>query len=260
MTVQHERDKQSPWRVRGIPVGGGAGPSQAPDSEDVNAAMAGAGDLAAFFPSTQADADTTAHSPVDLPSTAADADAAGKTDQDSKAGTDVPAAVHGAGAKREPACAAQAHQAGRTPAKTHSQAKSKSRGPSPAAAPAAAGQQPTGASIVRDSDDEGQQPAGSGVELQEEEAKTSWASGRDKGLGKTSNGTDAGDGEEGAKGKGKAGRGRGGRGSQAPMGRGSSRGRKGGSQGTAAKRPKAAIDDDVTAMDVDAEQPKVLAS
>ena len=68
--VQHGAGKPTPWRVRGIPLGVGsaAGPSQLPNSEDINAAMAAAGDLAAFFPSTQAEPEVDAS--VDAPSAA----------------------------------------------------------------------------------------------------------------------------------------------------------------------------------------------
>ena len=74
--VQHGAGKPTPWRVRGTPLGvcPAAGPSQVPNSEDINAAMAAAGDLAAFFPSTQAepevDASAAAHSTAEPPSSA----------------------------------------------------------------------------------------------------------------------------------------------------------------------------------------------
>lgn len=72
LVVQHGAGKPSPWRVRGAPLGVGPGPSQAPDSEDISAAMAAAGNLAAFFPSTQAepeaDASTAAVNTAGAPS------------------------------------------------------------------------------------------------------------------------------------------------------------------------------------------------
>ena len=99
--VQHGAGKPTPWHVRGTPLGHGsaAGPSQVPNSEDINAAMAAAGDLAAFFPSTQAEPEvdgsvaanktigTTAAAAPNSNSTAAAAEtsdpAASRTDQDS---------------------------------------------------------------------------------------------------------------------------------------------------------------------------------
>lgn len=87
--VQHGAGKPTPWRVRGTPLGVGpaGGPSQLPNSEDINAAMAAAGDLAAFFPSTQAeqevdaslDAHTTGNPPSGTGTTAAAATAAAPT-------------------------------------------------------------------------------------------------------------------------------------------------------------------------------------
>lgn len=72
--VQHGAGKPTPWRARGTPLGVGpaGGPSQLPNSEDINAAMAAAGDLAACFPSTQAEqevaASVAAHTTVEPPS------------------------------------------------------------------------------------------------------------------------------------------------------------------------------------------------
>lgn len=74
LVVQHAAGKPTPWRVRGTPLGVGpaGGPSQLPNSEDINAAMAAAGDLAACFPSTQAEqevvASVAAHTTVEPPS------------------------------------------------------------------------------------------------------------------------------------------------------------------------------------------------
>ena len=73
--LQHGTGKPSPWRVRGAPPlrvspGPGPGPSQAPDSEDINAAMAAAGDLAAFFPSTQAEPEADASNAAAVDNTA----------------------------------------------------------------------------------------------------------------------------------------------------------------------------------------------
>ena len=88
--VQHGAGKPTPWCVRGTPLGVGpaAGPSQVPNSEDINAAMAAAGDLAAFFPSTQAepelDASNATHSTVG-PSSSAGTTAAAALKSDSMA-------------------------------------------------------------------------------------------------------------------------------------------------------------------------------
>lgn len=95
--VQHGAGKPTPWRVRGTPLGVGpaGGPSQLPDSEDINAAMAAAGDLAACFPSTQAEqevvAPVAAHTTGDPPSstgTTAAAAAAAPTSKPAAASTD----------------------------------------------------------------------------------------------------------------------------------------------------------------------------
>ena len=93
--MQHEPDKQSPWRTRGTPLGGGPGPSQLPDSEDVSAAMAAAGQMAAFFPSTQAEPDTDGKGPVPSPPSAVQADVAVTTHQDSKCNQDIGARLGG---------------------------------------------------------------------------------------------------------------------------------------------------------------------
>lgn len=70
--MQHGVGKASPWRVKGTPLGPGFGPSQAPDSEDINAAMAAVGDLAACFPSTQAEPDANAAAVTADPTAPAD--------------------------------------------------------------------------------------------------------------------------------------------------------------------------------------------
>lgn len=77
--MQHGAGKPTPWRVRGIPLGTGsaAGPSQLPNSEDINAAMAAAGDLAAFFPSTQAEPEVDAS--LNAPNTAGLSSSPGNT-------------------------------------------------------------------------------------------------------------------------------------------------------------------------------------
>ena len=274
--LQHETDKLSPWRVRGTPLGGGAGPSQLPDSEEVNAAMAAAGQMAAFFPSTQAepdtDADTDANVSGPLPTSAGDGNQQNSDNcQDSKAqhinenGTTTAAASAAAGSEAEHATAAKAAQ--RFSADDVAQVKSMPRKegtdakrPAPAAATAAL----AGADIPRQVSDgaaaqhiaQGQEEGGGMQQEEEVQAPRAAGRGRGKGKGRASVSTRASvDEEEAGKRKAKQGRG-----SAGARGGSRGRGRKASGQGAAAKGPlpTSAADSDVTEMDIDTEKAKVF--
>ncbi len=284
--LQHEPDKLSPWRVRGTPLGGGAAPSQLPDTEDVNAAMATAGQMAAFFPATQAEPDTNADTDAvvsaPLPTSAVQAKAAdgpnqqnsdsrqdSKAQQNKKNGTATAAASAAAGSEEEDQAAAatvaQRYRADDVPQVKSMQTKegSDAKKPAPAAATAAL----AGADVPQQVSDgaaarhtaQGREEAG-GMQ-QEEEVQAPKAAGRGKGKGRASVSTKASvdDDEEEEIGKVKAKRGRGSAGAGA---RGGSRGRamKAPGQGAAAKDPlpTSAADSDVADMDVDTVKPKVI--
>lgn len=275
--MQHEPDKQSPWRTRGTPLGGGPGPSQLPDSEDVSAAMAAAGQMAAFFPSTQAEPDTDGKAPVPSPPPAAQADVAVTTRQDSKCsqvgkarpvgekakGTAaaVEDAATGAEEEGQPAAAAQQHKADSADADVAVKRRRGSDREAVTAAGATAAshsaQKETDEAVIQNSS-KGQEghkakASNSGKLPEEEEEKAPQAAGRGRKKGVSNRSTGFEDEEQGTS---KAGRGRGrGRRSVGPAGRG----RKGSNHGAAAKGPQtAAVKDNVVDMDVDTEQSKVL--
>ncbi|DBB04110.1 TPA: hypothetical protein ACH3X1_013160 [Trebouxia sp. C0004] len=284
--IMHEPDKLSPWRVRGTPLGGGAAPSQLPDSEEVNAAMAAAGQMAAFFPATQAepdtDADTDAVVSAPLPTSAGQAKPAdghnqqnSTSCQNSKAQhhnqTDImtAAASAAAGSKGEQATAAKAAQ--RFSADDAAQVEnmqrkkgSDAKRPAPAAATAAL----AGDTVLPWQVSDGPatphtaqaQEEGGGMQ-QEEEIQVPRAAGRGIGKRRASVSTRASvDDEEEEAGKRKAKQGRGSAGAGA---RGGSRvrGRKASGQGAAAKglSPASAADSDVTDRNVDTEKAKAVA-
>lgn len=277
--LQHEPDKLSPWRVRGTPLGGGAAASQLPDTEDVNAAMAAAGHMAAFFSATQAEPDTHADTDVvvsgPLPTSAVQAKAAdghnpqnsdgcpdSKAQQNKKNDTMTAAASAAAGSgEKEQATAAKAAQ--RLCAEDVAQVKSmQTKKGSDAKEPATL----AGADIPPVSDGaaaqhmaQSQEEGGSLQQEEEIQAPKAAGNGRGKGKGRGSVSTKASadDGEEEEAGKRKARRGRGSAGAGV---RGGSRGRKASGQGPAAKGPlpTSAADSDVTDMDITTEKPKVI--
>ncbi len=271
--------------MRGTPLGGGAAPSQIPDSEEVNAAMAAAGQMAAFFPATQAEPDT--HADTDavvsapLPTSAVQAKAAdghnqqnsdscqdGKAQHNNENGITTAAASAAAGSEGQQATAAKAAQHLRADDGAEVKSMQTKRGsdakrPAPAAATAAfagadvPGQVSDGAAAQHIAP--GREEAG-GMQ-QEEEVQAPKAAGRGKGKGRASVGTRASvdDDEEEEAGKRKAKRGRGSA-STAARGGSRGRGRKAPGQGAAAKGPlpTSAADSDVTDMDFDTEKPKVI--
>ncbi len=286
--LQHEPDKLSPWRVRGTPLGGGPAPSQLPDTEDVNAAMAAAGQMAAFFPATQAEPDT--HADTDavvsgpLPTSAVQAKVAdgrnqqnsdswqdSKAQQNKKNGTTTAAASAAAGSEEEEqATAATAAQRFRADDVTQVKSMQTKKGsdakrPAPAAATAAL----AGGDIPQQGSDgaaaqhtaQGREEEGSLQQEKEVQAPKAAGRGRGRGKGRASVSTrasvDANEEEEAGKRKAKRGRGSAGAGA-----RGGSRGkgRKAAGQGAAAKGPlpTTAADSDVTDMDIDPEKPKVI--
>jgi len=285
--LQHEPDKLSPWRVRGTPLGGGAAPSQLPDTEDVNAAMAAAGQMAAFFPATQAEPDT--HADTDavvsapLPTSAVQAKAAdghsrqnrdnrqdSKAQQNKKNGTTTAAASAAAGSEEEEqATAAKAAQGFRADDQAQIRSMQTKKGSDAEThAPAAATAALAGADVPQQGSDgtaaqhTAQDQEEEGSLQQEEEVQAPIAAarrGRGKGKGRASVSARASvdDDEEEEAGKRKAKRGRG---SAGPGARGGSRGRRAPGQGAAAKAPlpTSAAESDVTDMDVDTEKPKVI--
>ena len=284
--LQHEPDKLSPWRVRGTPLGGGAPPSQLPDSEEVNAAMAAAGQMAAFFPATQVqpdiNADTDAVVSAPLPTSAvqpkaADGDHQQNSDscQDSKAQQNnekdpTTAAASAAASEAEEqvtAATAAQHLSADDVAQVKSMQTKKgsdAKRPAPAAATAAQ----AGADIPGQVSDEaathhpaqGHQEAGRPQQEEEVQAPKAAGRGRGKEKGRASVGTRASvdDDEEEQAGKVKAKRGRGSAGAGA---RGGSRGRgmKVSGRGAGAKGPlhTSAADSNMTNMDIDTEKAKV---
>ena len=246
MNLQHEADSVSPWRVRGTPLGAGPGPSQAPDSEDINAAMAAAGDMAAFFPSTQlepeAEQPIVADSSAKLPSSS---DAVGNLGQNNKAGSQ---ASSGDSQNYQVPAAAQAEEAlsNQIPA---------------AARRGAYKAQQVDASLAAKNEGndhvEGLKTAKSSHELQaEQEVAPQKAAVKGKGRPKVN--MHAADDEKKDKAKGSAGRGQSG---QSAGGRGGRQGtgRKGIGRRTAKKSAAAEVAD-VTAMDLDEGEPKVADS
>ncbi|KAL0023275.1 hypothetical protein WJX77_002228 [Trebouxia sp. C0004] len=253
--IMHEPDKLSPWRVRGTPLGGGAAPSQLPDSEEVNAAMAAAGQMAAFFPATQAEPDTDA-----------DTDAVVSAPLPTSAGQAKPADAGSKGEQATAAKAAQRFSADDAAQVENMQRKkgSDAKRPAPAAATAAL----AGDTVLPWQVSDGPatphtaqaQEEGGGMQ-QEEEIQVPRAAGRGIGKRRASVSTRASvDDEEEEAGKRKAKQGRGSAGAGA---RGGSRvrGRKASGQGAAAKglSPASAADSDVTDRNVDTEKAKAVA-